>query len=197
MFQLRSCLATHCSGINSVGIDLLLILNQVSEIASQKIKPALLNPPVLKSLHTKLENLLVSHPRLVLPQWEGVNIWYMYKFMKPQSFIMSDPLYVVLHTSLVDKSLQFNLCRIHNIPSVHPLLKKSFKYCIQEEYLAIRSDSQYISFPLSTNIMACQVSNGQFCHIISYLYGVDTSNSCRYSVFLKNGERINKFAYYQ
>ena len=61
--------------------------------------------------------------------------------------MVSDTLYVVLHIPLVDKLLQFHLYMIHNIPLVHPALKKSFKYSIKEEYLTIRSDSKYISFP--------------------------------------------------
>ena len=60
----------------------------------------------------------MSHPQLTLPQWEGENILYMYKFMKLQSFMLSDTLYYVLHIPLVAKSLQFNLYRIHNIPLV-------------------------------------------------------------------------------
>ena len=84
--------------------------------------------------------------------------------------MLSDTLYVMLHISLVNKSLQFNVYRIHNIPLVYPILKKKFKYYIQEEYLAIRSDSQYISFPLGADIMAREVSNGQFCYINSPLY---------------------------
>ena len=111
--------------------------------------------------------------------------------MKLQSFMLSDTLYVVLHIPLVDKLLQFNLYQIHNSPSVHVILKKSFKYCIQEEYLAIRSDPQYISFLLSMDIMACQVSNGQFCHINSPLYASD--NSCTYPLFLKDRVKINDF----
>ena len=162
-------------------------------ISSQKLEPELLNPSDLNSLLTKLETQLVSHPRLALPQCKGENIWYMYKFMKPQSFMMTDTLYVILHTPLVDKSLQFNLYRIHNIPLVHPILKKSFKYSIQEEYLAVRSDSKCISFSLSTDIMACQVSNGQFCHISSPLYASATSNSCSYALFPQDKERINTF----
>ena len=68
MFQLRSHLATLQSKINSVRIDILSILNHVSVISSQKLKPALLNPSDLKLLVTKLENQLVSHPRLALLQ---------------------------------------------------------------------------------------------------------------------------------
>ena len=82
MFQLRSHLVTLCNGIHSVKIDILSILNQVSVISSQKLTPALLNPLDLISLLIKLETQLVSHPRLALPQWNGENIWYMYKFMK-------------------------------------------------------------------------------------------------------------------
>ena len=59
--------------------------------------------------------------------------------------MMSDILYAILHIPLVDKSLQSHLYRIHNIPLAHPILQKSFKYSIQEEYLAIRSDSQYMT----------------------------------------------------
>ena len=111
--------------------------------------------------------------------------------MKLQSFMLSDTLYVVLNIPLVDKSLQFNLYRIPNIPLVYTVLKKLFKYFIQEEYFASRSDSKYISFPLSANIMACQVSNGQFCHINSPLYVADTSKSHRYTLLLKDKVKIN------
>ena len=107
--------------------------------------------------------------------------------------MMSDPLYAVLHIPFIDKSLQFHLFRIHNIPVVHPTLKKSFWYTIQKEYLAIRLVGQYISFPLSTDMMVCQVSNGQFCHINAPLYTVDTSKSCSYALFLQNRNKINIF----
>ena len=77
---------------------------------------------------------------------------YMYKFMKLWSFMLSDTLYAVLHIPIVDKSLQFNPYRIHIILLVHPILKKLFKYSMQEEYLAIRLNSQYVLFPLSAEI---------------------------------------------
>ena len=67
------------------------------------------------------------------------------------------------------------------------------KYSIQKENLAIMSDAEYISFPLSTDIMACQVSNGQFCHNNSHLYAANTSNSCSYTPFLKDRVKINAF----
>ena len=123
MFQLRSHLAILHNGINSVRIGILPISNWVSVISSQKLRPALLNPLDFKLLITKPKNQLVSHPRWALPQWEGEDIWYMYKFMKLWSFKLSDTLYVVLYIPQVNKSLQFNLYRIHDIPLVYPILK--------------------------------------------------------------------------
>ena len=67
MFQLRSHLATLNNGINSVKIDILSILDNVSIISLQKLKPVLLNPLDLKSLLTKLEPQLVLHPMVSLP----------------------------------------------------------------------------------------------------------------------------------
>ena len=74
LFQLRSHLGTPQSRINSVRIGFLSILYQVSVISTQKLKPILLNPSVIKPILTKLESQLVSHPQLTLPQWEGENI---------------------------------------------------------------------------------------------------------------------------
>ena len=105
MFQLRSQLATLQSRINSVKVDILSILDMVSVMSSQKLKPTLLSSTGLKLLLVKLEDQLMSQPHLALPQWQGENTWYMYKFMKLQSFVLSDTLYVVLHIPLVDKWL--------------------------------------------------------------------------------------------
>ena len=69
----------------------------------------------------------------------------------------------------------------------------SFQYSIQEEYLAIRLGKQYISLPLSTDIVGCQVSNGQICHINTLLYTVDTSKSCSYVLLLQSRNKINTF----
>ena len=111
--------------------------------------------------------------------------------MKLQYFMLSITLYVVLHIPLINKSIQFNLYRIHIMPLSHPVLKKSPHYSIQEEYLAIRPDSQYILFPLSADIVACQISNGQFCPINSSLYSIDTSKSCSYTLFLNEKAGIS------
>ena len=48
-----------------------------------------------------------------------------------------------------------------------------------------------MSFTLNANIMACQVSNQQFCHMKSPLYVADTSKSCNYALFLNDKAKIN------
>ena len=100
-------------------IAILSITNWLSVIHSQTLTSALLIPLHLKSVLSKRETKLISDHRLTLPAWHGENICYMYKFMKLQSIMLSDTLSAVLHVPLVDKSLQFHLFRIHNIPLDH------------------------------------------------------------------------------
>ena len=94
---LKHHLATPCSWINSVKIDILSILDQVSIISSQNLKLVFLYLLYLKSLLIKLETQLVSQPSSALPQWNDENIWYMYKFKKLWLFMMSDTLYIILY----------------------------------------------------------------------------------------------------
>ena len=77
MLHLRSHLATLCNGLNSLWINILSIVNQISIISSHILNPALLSPHDLTSLLIQLESKLVSHPRLALPTWHGESIWYM------------------------------------------------------------------------------------------------------------------------
>ena len=69
----------------------------------------------------------MSHPRLALPEWNGKNVVHVQIY---ETVIIHDVehLCFVLHISLVDKSLQFYLFGMHNIPLVHPILRKSFGY---------------------------------------------------------------------
>ena len=164
-------------------------------ISLQKLKPALLNLLDLKSLLTKLEAQLVSHPRLALTPmgwWKHLVCVQVHETLIIHN-MMSDTLYVVLHICLVDKSLQFNLYRIHNIPLVHPILKKSFKNSIQKEYLSIISDSQYILFPLSTNIMAWQLQMANFVTLIPLYIQQILQILVVMLFFLQDKKRINRF----
>ena len=68
MFQLISHIPVLQNGIQSVRIDILSILNQVSVISSRKLTSTLLNALDLISILNKLEAQLASHPQLALPK---------------------------------------------------------------------------------------------------------------------------------
>ena len=107
--------------------------------------------------------------------------------------MLSDTLCIVLHNPLVGKLCQFNLYRIHNIPLVHSVLWSHLNTPSRKSTLQLGHSQyiSYISFLLSANIMACQVSNGQFCHINCPLYAADTSKSCSNVLFLNDKSKIN------
>ena len=97
-----------------------------------KLKPTLLNLLDLKSLLIRPETQIVSCPRLGLSEWNGEN--FLVYVQIHETLIIYDlrhPVFVV-DIPQADKSLQINLYRMHNIPLVHPILKKSFRCSIQE-----------------------------------------------------------------
>ena len=73
-------------------------------------------------------------------------------------------LIVILILPLIDRDLEFNLFKAHNLPLLHPELKKIFTYQINNPYLAIRSDGNYLTIPVHDDILTCTISAGYFCN---------------------------------
>ena len=92
---------------------------------------------------------------------------------------MTDTLFVILTIPSEEKSL-FHLYRNHNIPELHPILKKSFQYEIDHKYFAIRSDLHYITFPDDENVLSCLVSSGHFSRLDTTLHPI---NKIQESIF--------------
>ena len=53
----------------------------------------------------------------------------------------------VLQIPLVEKSKQFRLFKIYNLPLPLPEAKLQVQYDLTHEYLAITSGDQYVTFP--------------------------------------------------
>ena len=56
---------------------------------------------------------------------------------------------------LKDISLQMNVYRIHNLPSIHPKLNMSVTYELEGEYLAIGHEGHYVSLPNERDLVMC------------------------------------------
>ena len=73
------------------------------------------------------------NPRLQLPEDPDRNIWTYYSTMRITPIVMENFLLVVLTVPIIDTSLQMNVYRVHNLPTLHPGLKIQFTLSVRRE----------------------------------------------------------------
>ena len=87
------------------------------------------------------------NPQLKLPEDPNLNIWNYYTIMKITSVVMDDFLLILLTIPLTDQSLEMDLYKIYNLPTLHPNLKIEFTYQMEGEYLVISKSRLYAAIP--------------------------------------------------
>ena len=102
-------------------------------------------------------------------------------------------LIIVLILPLIDRDLKFDLFKAHNLPLLHPELKKVFSYEISSPYIAIQSDGNYLTIPIHDNILTCTISAGHFCNLNTLLYPTKSTTECTYHLLVNDNENIQEF----
>ena len=69
-----------------------------------------------------------SNPRLMLPYDPQTEIYKFYEVMKITPVVVEDVLSMLLTIPLIDKSLQMNMYRVHNLPALHTKLGVAAEY---------------------------------------------------------------------
>ena len=123
---------------------------------------------------------MAHNPRLRLFHDVDKNIWEFYENVKVTPIVMGDFLMVILTIPLVDESFQMNLCKVHNLPLLHPELQIEVTYNLEGEYFATLMQGMYMALPDATNIKLCMVSQGHLCMFNQTMYPVDIYNSLVY-----------------
>ena len=89
-------------------------------------------------------------------------------------------LIVLLILPLIDMDLEFDLFKAHSLPLMHPEQRKIFTYQINNTYLAIRSDGNYLTIPVPDDTLTCTISAGHFCNLNTPLYPTKSTTECIY-----------------
>lgn len=162
-------------------------------LTTHKVTPNLIPPTDLHNILQEASNQLKANPKLMLPESDGLAIWKYYQFLKLDAFVYNDIIIIILTLPLVNKDLQFDLFKAHNLPLLHPDIKKLFQYEVESSYVAICTDGNYLTLPKEDDILACQISAGHFCNLNTPLYPVKTTTFCVYHLLVNDLEKIEKY----
>ena len=109
-----------------------------------------------------------SHARLRLSEDPKTNIWAYYSNIKLTPIVLQDYLMLILTVPLIDQSLQMNLYKVYNLPTLHPTLHVHAQYEIEGTYLATLMDGMFISLPSTLDVKLCLMTNRHLCSLIKH-----------------------------
>ena len=106
---------------------------------------------------------------------------------------MDDFLLILLTIPLTDQSLEMDLYKIYNLPTLHPKLKTEFTYQIEGEYLVISKSRLYAAIPTAREIRFCEITEGYLCLMNQALYPIEKLEWCSYALFVHNHSKIRQY----
>ena len=168
------------------------IYRYLNVIASQEVNPVMIPPPPLRQLLAEVQEEMKSNPRLMLPYDPRTEIYKFYEVMKITPVVVEDVLSMLLTIPLIDKSLQMNLYKVHNLPALHTELGVAAEYILEGEYLAVDQHGLYVALPDAREIQICLTSQGGLCVMNQALHPVETVEWCIYALYIQDEKRIKR-----
>ena len=93
--------------------------------------------------------------------------------MKITPVVMDDFLLIILTIPLIDQMFEMNLCKVYNLPTLHPRLKVEYIYELEGEYLAITNNKLHAALPTAREIRISKGTGGCLCLINQALFPMD------------------------
>ena len=162
-------------------------------MTSHKATSAVIPPVAMRRLLLKIEDRMRSNPRLRLPyDPQTQDIWKYYEVMKVIPIILDKMLVILLTIPVLDKSLELNIYRVHNLPSIPPGQEVAATYQLEGDYFAIGRHGVYVTIPTERSVQLCIESSLAICTMGQALYPSKQIKWCIYALFLEDESRINR-----
>ena len=168
------------------------IYKYLNVIASKEINPVMIPPPPLRRMLAEVKEEMKQNPRLELPYDPQTEIYKFYEVIKITPVVVEDVLSLLLTIPLIDKSLQMNVYRVHNLPALQTKLGVAAEYILEGDYLAADQHGLYVALPDAREIQICMTSQGGLCVMNQALHPVETVEWCTYALFIQDKERIKR-----
>ena len=168
-------------------------------MTSHRATSAVIPPMALRRLLRKIQDRMRSNPRLTLPyDPETKDIWGYYGVIKVVPLVVDKLLIVLMTIPILDKSLELNVYRVHNLPALPPdrILgpeqQIAATYQLEGEYFAIGKHGVYVTVLTEATVKLCLESDLAVCMMGQALYPAKQVTWCVYALFVADEERIRR-----
>ena len=97
----------------------------------------------------------------------------------------------MLRFPLKDITLNMDVYKIHNLPSLHSATNTEFIYRLEGNHLAVTNDGEFAALPSDQEIQLCVTTSGHLCSLNTALYPTRELTWCVYNLFINNQEGID------
>ena len=191
--DIRMNLAKLTLGIMTLDQNVSAVYEYLRVLSTRQVNPLIIPPDTLGKVLAKVKKDMHRNPRLKLPEDPNLNIWNYYTIMKITPMVMDDFLLILLTIPLTDQSLEMDLYKIYNLPTLHPKLKIEFTYQIEGEYLVISKSRLYVAVPTAREIRICKATEGYLCLMNQALYPIEKLEWCTYTLFSQDQSKIRQY----
>ena len=175
------------TGTVSIENNIDKIFEYLRIMSSHKATSAVIPPVALRKLLVKIENRMRSNPRLKLPyDPRAGGIWKYYSVIKITPIVMDKMLVILMTILVLDKSLELNICQVHNLPAITPGQE------LESRYFAIGKHGMYVTLPTEQSVRTCLQTELAICILEQALYPIKHITWCVYALFIDDEEHIKR-----
>ena len=189
----RTAMSRLTTGLMTIENNIETIYEYMRVLSTHLVNPMIIPPQALRDIIQQIEEKMKQNPRLELPYNPKDEIWQYYDIMKVTPMVVHNVLVIILTIPLIDNSLQMNVYKVHNLPSLHPGLQIQASYQLEGEYLAIDQHGIYASLPAASDVQICMMTGGGLCMLNQALYPVERIEWCVFALFKQQEEMIKKY----
>ena len=80
--------------------------------------------------------------------------------------------------------------KVYILPILHPILKKSFQYSLERQYLILSFHSAIATTPLEHDVFICILTKGHMCQLDAALYLSEQISWYLHTLCINNANNI-------
>ena len=162
-------------------------------MTNHKATSAVIPPVALRRLLVRIEDHMRANPRLRLPyDSRAGEIWKYYGVIRVTPIVMDRMLVILMTIPVLDKTLELNIYRVHNLPAIPPGQEVESLYQLESKYFAIGKHGLYVTLPTEQSVRICLQTELAICILEQALYPVEHITWCVYALFIDDEHRIKR-----
>ena len=181
------------TGTVSIENNIDKIFEYLRIMTSHKATSAVIPPVALRRLLLRIQDRMRANPRLRLPyDPQTGEVWKYYGVIKVIPMVIDRMLVILMTIPLLDKTLELNIYRVHNLPAIPPGQEVEALYQLENDYFAIGKHGMYVTLPTEQSVRTCLQTGLAICILEQALYPTKHITWCVYALFIDDEERIKR-----